>query len=443
MEAMPVVAIGPMMERIIGLYENTGYPFVSVRLDTIRYADDLLRGKLVISPGDRFRVDSIMNRTGYRISNKLLGRIAGIRPGDVYSEQAVREAATRLSSVRWLAMKRPSEVGFHDQSASLFVYPAKAAANRFDGWIGLSAGSAGSALSVAGALTLELINPAGQGDAWNFNWKRSQDQSQNLRLSLDIPWLASLPVGISATFGLHRQDTSYLNLEWEAGVPYSFNVNHHLNLFYRYQNSTLLVRNPTATPAGRLPYSVWLTGLSWKWEQWDNPVNPSTGFSLMAEASTGLKTIEDSSALRQSEFLGDISWFQPVAGNLVFALRARAGYKQTPESLENEAFRLGGAAILRGFYEDTYRSNSFVTGSLELRYLLNQYSHILLLADLGCLDNLSGGIATRVWPYGIGAGGQLRTAGGIFQIIFAVGQEIGQSVNLSTGKIHIGYIGLF
>jgi len=99
--------------------------------------------------------------------------------------------------------------------------------------------------------------------------------------------------------------------------------------------------------------------------------------------------------------------------------------------------------MMRGFYEDTYRTNGFIAGSVELRYLLNQSSHILLLADLGYLEQGAGSGVPVTVPYGFGLGGQIRTAGGIFRIIFALGQEWGQKPDLSAGKIHIGYVGLF
>jgi len=441
---VPVRSLEPLMERIMGFYENSGYPFINVQLDTVRFADSILQGRLVIRPGDRIRMDSVLNRTGYRISNRQLERITGIRSGDVYNEAAIREAASRLAAVQWLTLKRPTEVGFHDRLASLFVYPAKAPANRFDGWIGLSAGKAGSgAVSLSGALNLELMNIAGQGESWKFNWKRNQDRSQHLDLSLNLPWLAGLPVGLKGYFDLYRQDTSYLNILWEIGVPYSFSVNHHVNLFYRYQASTILTDLPAAAAAGRQPYSVWLTGLAWGWDRLDNPVNPSKGFSLLAEASTGRKTIVDSIGLRQSELAADLKWFQPLAGKMVIALRAEAGYRQTPKRLDNETYRLGGVDMLRGFYEDTYRTNRFIAGSVELRYLMNQSSHILFLVDLGYLEQGAESDVPATLPYGFGLGGQVRTAGGIFRIIFALGQEWGQNPDLSAGKIHIGYVGLF
>lgn len=436
--------IQPMMERIIELYENTGYPFVSVGLDTVRIAGSLLRGKLLINSGDCIYIDSILNRTGYRVSNRLLTRITGIRPGDAYSEAAVRAAAARLASTAWMTSNKPAEVGFHDQLASLFLYPAKAVSNRFDGWIGLSQGSAGSGpVALAGAIDLELQNIAGQGEDWEVAWKRSQDRSQNLKISLAIPWLAGLPFGIQGIFGLYRQDTSYLNLDWQVAVPYHFTPNHSLNLFYRHRGSTVLTERSGALLLGYEPYAVWLTGLSWELNRLDNRINPSKGIWIRMEASTGKKSIADSTGMQQSELFADLSWFQPVAGSLVAGVRGQAGYRMAPEMLDNESFMLGGAALLRGFNEDTYRTHAYACGSLEIRYLLDKYSHILVLADLAYLKNNTDTGSSMILPYGLGVGGQIRTAGGIFRIVFAIGQESGQAMNIRNGKIHIGYVGLF
>lgn len=443
-KAVDVKEIESLMENILRMYEDSGYPFVKARLDTIRVSGSGLRGTVRIETGERVTIDSILNRTGYRISQRILSRVTGIQPGDPYSESAFRSASARLSGISWLTQKKQPDIGFHGPHASLFLYPDKAASNRFDGWIGLTpAPGSGSTMNFAGALDLGLQNVIGQGESWSVTWRRNQDRSQQLKLGFSIPWLAGLPFGIQANLQMYRQDTSYLNLNLDAGVPYFFSPTNQLNLFYRVKQSNLLTAGTVAESGNNQPYITRLTGLSWNWIRLDRPVSPTRGWQILAEASFGKKEIEGSKGISQSEMIADASAYLPVNQSIVFSLRLRGGALISTQLLQNESFRLGGVQDIRGFDEDIFHSDKFLLGSVELRYLLDKASYLILLADYGLLHPVALSDQPYNRPLGIGIGGQLKTSGGIFRIIFGLGKEPDAPFNLRTGKIHIGYVGLF
>lgn len=436
--------LNPKIEQIIGFFENSGYPFVQVRLDSVQPVSAGVTANLSINPEERVVVDTVLNRTGFRISAPVLYRLMNIRPGDLYKESAVNEAYRRLGQISYLRQIRPLEVGFHPGNASVYVYPEKASANRFDGWVGLSPDlrTAGK-LAFSGALTLNLNNTLGQGENWQFDWHRNQDGSQKLNLATNIPYLAGLPFGLKGMFELFRQDTSYLNIGWDIGIPYYFNQNSQLNLFFRHQESSILTSETNITGSTRQPFTTFLSGLSWEFSRLDNRINPYRGVEWRLEASTGRKSIPDSISMQQSEFMAKISWFQPLAKSLTCAFIVQSGYRKSPVSYENEQYRLGGLGLLRGFDEDVFHTDAFAVTSIELRYLLDQTSHLVLLTDLGFLQMTENNNTILKIPIGLGVGGQIRTAGGIFRIIFAIGKEGDQPFNIKNSKIHLGYVGVF
>jgi len=436
--------LNPKIEQIIGFYENSGYPFVQVSLDSVNPVPAGISGILLINPGELVTIDTLLNRTGFRISSPVLYRLMNIRPGDLYRESSVNEASRRLALIPYLTQTRPLEVGFHQGKASVYLYPDKASANRFDGWIGLSPDLRTSGkLAFSGALTLSLNNILGQGENWKLNWHRNQDGSQKLNLAAHIPYLAGLPFGFQGNFELFRQDTSYLNMTWDVGIPYHFNPNHLLNLFIRHRESSILVPVADVQNSSRQPYVSLLSGLTWEWNRLDNRINPYGGFEFRLEASTGRKSIPDSISMQQSEFTANISWFQPLAKSLTCALILQSGYRKSPATYENEQYRLGGLNLLRGFDEDVFHSDAFAVTSVEFRYLLDRTSHLVLLSDVGFLRSVENNVPLLKIPLGVGLGGQIRTAGGIFRIIFAVGKQADQPFNLKNAKIHLGYVGVF
>ncbi len=434
----------PKIVQIIGLYENSGYPFVRVGIDSVSPVPSGIKGVLWIQPGELVTIDTIMNRTGFKLSASVLYRLINIRPGDRYREIVFTEASKRLGQLSYLHQARTPEVGFHQGKASIYIYPEKAGSNRFDGWVGLSPDlRAGGKLSFSGALALNLNNILSQGENWLFDWQRNQDGSQRLKLAAHVPYLAGLPMGLQGKFELYRQDTSYLNLGWDVGIPYHFSSRNVINVFLRHKESSIISSIPDANSSNRQPFSSLLSGISWEYNQLDNPINPYKGFDIKFEASTGRKSIPDSISMQQSEFTANVSWFKPLAKNFTCAMSLQSGYRKSPETYENEQYRLGGLNLLRGFDEDVFHTDAYAVTSLEFRYLLDQSSYLIVLADLGFLQGTDHGSPVLKTPAGFGLGGQIRTAGGIFKIIFALGKESGLPMNLKNSKIHLGYVGVF
>lgn len=436
--------LNPKIEQMIGFYENSGFPFVQARLDSVRPVHSGISAILFINPGELVTVDTVMNRTGFRISSPVLYRLMNIRPGDRYRESAVNEASGRLGMISYLSQARPLEVGFHQGNASVYIYPEKAGSNRFDGWVGLSPDlRSGGKLAFSGALTLNLNNTLGQGENWKFNWNRNQDNSQKLNLSAHVPYLAGLPFGFNGKFELYRQDTSYINLIWDVGIPYHFGPDHLLSFFIRHRESNILTQVKSDQSLTRKPFVSLLSGLAWEFSNLNSRINPFRGFDFRLEASTGRKSIPDSISMQQSELTANFSWFQPLAKSLTCAVILQSGYRKSPETYENEQYRIGGLGLLRGFDEDVFHTDAFAVTSIELRYLLDQASHLIVLTDVGFLRVIENGTGVFKIPAGAGLGGQIRTGGGIFRIIFALGKIADQPLNMKNSKIHLGYVGVF
>ena len=46
-------------QSILNYYQKTGYPFVSIKLDSIQIEDDKIKGMLVVDKGPLYHIDSI------------------------------------------------------------------------------------------------------------------------------------------------------------------------------------------------------------------------------------------------------------------------------------------------------------------------------------------------------------------------------------------------
>jgi|GEM_PF-1375854 len=430
-------------EKGLELYDRTGYPFARVRLDSITIHNQEVSGTLCFDPGLLIRMDSVLNRTKVAVSNRVLSKLIGIAPGEVYNEKRIQEVSTRINATGFLFQKRAPEVGFFDDKAWLFIYPEPLHANRLDGWVGLASAPSGRGMTFMGSVDLSLRNILHQAGTWNLKWNRNQDHSQHLSVHTQVPWFLGLPLGVNGTLDLFRQDTSFMNINASAGILYHFTPAHSLTLQISYLESNLLSQFDSPLLSGYHSFKIWLTGLVWQSERWKNQLNPVSGYHLKTEVATGVKTGFEKETGRQAELRFNGSIAHPLWGKWVFFSWTNAAFRVAPGSLVNEQFRIGGMHFLRGFDEEVFRADRYVTGGVELRYRMDNISYLVAFADLGYLTDLQGESPTVIRPLGIGLGGQIKTSAGIFKIFYALGHTAGQPFSFSSAKVHLGYAGLF
>jgi hemolysin activation/secretion protein len=109
---------------------------------------------------------------------------------------------------------------------------------------------------------------------------------------------------------------------------------------------------------------------------------------------------------------------------------------------QNENFRIGGNALMRGFNEASIFATSYLVGTVELRYLTAQNSYFYLFGDYGMIENKSTNNSQNQY-LGVGAGITFDTAIGIFGISAAIGKQDANSFDFKSTKIHFGYVNLF
>jgi len=103
----------------------------------------------------------------------------------------------------------------------------------------------------------------------------------------------------------------------------------------------------------------------------------------------------------------------------------------------NDLLRLGGLQNLRGYDRNFFFTRSFALTNFNYRYFLDNNSSFFLLNDFAILSSPSIGV------YSVGAGLDVRNKNGWFRLIYAIGSEFGQRLELNSGKVHFGYIAIF
>ena len=73
----------------------------------------------------------------------------------------------------------------------------------------------------------------------------------------------------------------------------------------------------------------------------------------------------------------------PLGKSSTLKTAAHFGWYQSPQTFQNELFRIGGYKLLRGFDEESIYANQYAVFTAEYRYLVGINSYFFGFSDVG------------------------------------------------------------
>ncbi|CAN5365728.1 hypothetical protein BH10BAC1_BH10BAC1_01700 [soil metagenome] len=447
-----------VQEKLITYYENNGYPFASVKLDSIVILDGSISAILNLTKNLEIKIDSIVVKGTAQISSVYIYNYLGIKPGSLYNEAALKKVNARIAELPFVKATKPASVSFTNKFNKLILSLEKRRASQFDGVIGILPDNVTGKILFTGDVRLKLQNGLGKGELIDMNWRRLQTQTQDLKLRLVYPFIFRSPFGLDYNLKLYKKDTTFIDVNQNVGVQYLLIGGNYVKVFYNNKTSTLLstkgLENLTTLPVNA-DVSTNMYGLGLKYEKLDYRLNPRKGFSVLMSASAGTKKIKKNaklnpvvyeklklnSALYTGDFEGSV--FLPIADRSTIKVGAQAAFIYGETTFQNELFRIGGLKTLRGFDEESIYASTFSILTLEYRFILEQNSYLYLFGDGAWYENNEVSKYVNDTPFGFGAGISFETKAGIFSINYALGKQFSNPIELRSGKIHFGIVNYF
>lgn len=445
-------------ELLIRYFENNGYPFASVKLDSIEIQNAELNAVINLTKNNLCKIDSVVIKGNAKIASVYIYNYLGIKPGNLYNESQLKKVNTRIAELPFLKATSPANVIFTDRQTKLFLYLEKKRANQFDGIIGMLPDDVTGKILFTGDVHLNLQNGLGRGEIIDLNWRRLQTQTQDLKMRLVYPFLLKSPLGVDYNFKLYKKDTTFLEVTQNIGLQYLLIGGNYFKIFYNNKISNLLSTKGLEFSTTLPPYIDYQTnqyGIGVKYERLDYRLNPRKGFYTIVNASAGTKAIKKNAKLNPEAYDGiklnsaiysgdiDAGIFFPVFSRMTIKLGAQGAFLQGETTFQNELFRIGGLKSLRGFDEESIFASAFSIIKLEYRYILEQNSYMYLFGDGAWYENNSVKNYIHDTPYGFGAGISFQTKAGIFSISYALGSQFNNPIQLRSGKIHFGIVNYF
>lgn len=438
------------VSRKIKSYADNGYPFVSLQNDSIEIVDTGYSLHATLFPGPYIAFDSLVLSDPSVYSRSYLRVVMDMPKGGPYNESSYQKAAAKLSQLPAAELNGPLDVSFVNGKATVYVDLKPTRQNSFEGVVGLlPRQSAGESLGITGFLDLQLGNLFKSGKSLGFSWNRFADQSQNLELGYDHPFLFQSPVTVGVDFLLLKQDTTFLNQNWQVEADVGLGLQRLYVDFTRTAGS-LIKPDASAVRQGFADFNRKLYGFRLQSLSYDQPFNLFSRWGYQVGLAVGSKNIEVNPALDEEVYEGidlKTSHFQAIFG-FKYQLRSRrtalvhdiAGrWMQTSQLLTNEMFRIGGLRSLRGFNEKFYFAEAYVLSRMEIRQYFENESYFMAFYDQALLDQKE----RLSFPRGVGVGLTLDTSSGLFTFAMAVGMAKNVPIDPSSVKVHIGYISKF
>ena len=305
---------------------------------------------------------------------------------------------------------------------------------------------------------IKLQNVLKKGEIIDFNWRKLLPLTQNLNIYFKYPYLFKSSFGIDTRFDLYKKDTSYLDLNSRLGINYEINADLNVNIFFHNRSSSLLSTEKyefVTTLPSFADVSSNSYGLNLRFENLNYLYNPIKGWDIQIEGSVGEKVIQKNIALnpelyenldlRTTQFTisGSISRFIKIRKRSTILLKTDGGWLISNNIFENELFRLGGIRTIRGFDDESIFASSFILGTLEYRFILDENSNLFAFGQSMYYDKNLYNIYMNDIPYSFGAGINFQTGAGIFSVSYSLGSQLNNPILFRTAKLHFGFVNYF
>ncbi|HND88624.1 MAG TPA: BamA/TamA family outer membrane protein, partial [Saprospiraceae bacterium] len=469
-------ALLALQRRVLEQYENNGYPFASVRLDSVRLdAEGGASAVLRVERNRFFSFKELKISGDLKLPPSFLPQYLGLRAGQPYSRARVLHMREQLRSLLFVEQTANPTVTFAGEAAIVNLYLQKKRASRFDFVIGLlpqpDAAAGSQRLLLTGSLSAAFQNALGLGERLALELERLRPETQKLDVQAGLPYVLGTPFGAEGRLNIFKRDSTWVDAQADLGVQYLLPGGNYAKFFWENRSSSLQKVDTLAVRLSRrLPPNLDLRqngfGLETAFSRLDYRYNPRSGWATTWKAVAGFNTVlrnsqieslregafeyaslYDTLARRTSRYRLELKaeLYLPllVRSTLKLGLRAGGIFSKTPV-YANEQHRLGGNRLLRGFNEESLFATRWALATAEYRLLLSQNSYLAAFADYAYLENLTSRTRAFLRPLGVGAGLNFETSAGIFGISLAIGrQDAGTGFDFRAAKFHLGYVSLF
>ena len=465
--------LGNIKKGLLNYYENNGYPFAAVFLDSIFLKDTAMAATLIVKKGPLYHIDSISVKGKIKISNSFLQHYLSIPNGSIYNKEKLNQVSKRLLELPYLQEQQPSELLMLGTGSILNLYLQPKPSSQANFLVGFLPNNAQTGkLQITGDVNLDLKNALGNGETILLNWQQLQLKSPRLNIGYHQPYIFKSPVGLDFVFGIFKKDSGFIQLNTMLGIQYLLSANKSGNIFIQRQNNILLNSDldtnqviATKTLPPNIDVSSTNFGINYTFNNTNYKFNPISGNEVILYSSVGLRKIKENSVILglsdssfdyatlydsikvkayQFRIKASAAHYFPIGKKSTVKAIANIGIFSTPDIFRNELFQIGGFQLLRGFNEESIYATQYGVATAEYRSLISLNSYLFGFVDAGWVKTKYQSVDVSSNYISTGLGLLFETKLGLINMSVAIGKQSDINFNLGQAtKIHFGYINYF
>ena len=462
-----------LKERLLSYYENEGFPFATVYLDSIAINDDKISAALIVNQGLVYRIDSINNYGKLKLNTKFLQQYLNIINGSVYNREKLKEVDKRMLELPYAQTEHPSSLNMLGSGSILNLFVNNKKSSEVSAILGfLPDASNTGKLQVTGDINLDLKNVFGAGESLLLKYQALQPKSPRLNLGYEKPFFLKSHFGLGFLFELFKKDSSFLQVNAQLGLQLNLTNKQSGKILVQWQTANLLqggIDTNAIKFNKKLPLNIDVksvnVGIAYEFRNTNYRFNPLIGTDITVTALTGIKNIKknnDILALKTTGFNYDklydsvklksyqlrlkiaAAHYFKISKSSTFKTAVNTGLYSSPTVFRNEVFQIGGYRLLRGFNEESIYATSYAVFTAEYRSILSLNSYLFGFIDVGATKAKFQNVNAQNFFIGSGLGIAYETKAGLLNLSLAVGKRNDVPFNIrQASKIHFGYVNYF
>jgi hypothetical protein len=408
----------------------------------ITYVNPLLKNdtlflEMKISNSSPRKIDKVITRGYEDFPKKFISKYFLIDKNTVFSKQKLNQVSALSNKLDFIKEKKAPEVLFKKDSTHLYLFLDKIGISSFDGLVNFSSKENGKGLLLNGNLDLKLNNTFNTGEKFEIIWNKVSDEKTDFKINSYVPYILNSKFSTTLEFYLYRQDSTFINTNFELKTDYSINQKSHASILYSSEKSNYLLNISNNDLASYSNYFIGL-GYELKKSSTSNLYKYKNGLNLNLTIG---KRKTDRESINQLKF--HFSAFANVQINNrgYLNIKNESGLLTSKNYLLNELFRIGGANSIRGYNEQSIFTNGYSYSNIEFRYSLDTSSYLYSITDLGVYkENTTSKIKKLL---GIGAGYQFRIGNNLVNLGYVISTNSSTNAKLNSSRLVVRWTSFF
>ena len=408
----------------------------------ITYVNPLLKNdtlflEMKISNSSSRKIDKVITRGYEDFPKKFITKYFLIDKNTVFSKQKLNQVSALSNKLDFIKEKKAPEILFKKDSTHLYLFLDKIGTSSFDGLVNFSSKENGKGLLLNGNLDLKLNNTFNTGEKFEIIWNKVSEEKTDFKINSYVPYILNSKFSTTLEFYLYRQDSTFINTNFELKTDYSINQKSHASILYSSEKSNYLLNISNNDLASYSNYFIGL-GYELKKSSTSNLYKYKNGLNLNLTIG---KRKTDTESINQLKF--HFSAFANVQINNrgYLNIKNESGLLTSKNYLLNELFRIGGANSIRGYNEQSIFTNGYSYSNIEFRYSLDTSSYLYSITDLGVYkENTTNKIKKLL---GIGAGYQFRINNNLVNLGYVISTNSSTNAKLNSSRLVVRWTSFF